>query len=393
MFKRVEINVLLLNEIKQIPKYAKFLKELCIHKRKKLKGGIEMGGVVLALIKHEDVTTGLHKSCQRNVKTSVFSLFHAPLAIVPLNAMLYLRASINVIPSSIYKSLNFGDLEPTGMIIQLANRSIVQPLGILKDVLVQVNNLIFPTDFYMLDMEDKTSGKGSSLILGRPFLMIVRTKIDVHVKALLMEFEDNLVQFNIFEAMKHPTKDHSLFSIDIIDELVEEYMPIGTGSAIFSNFVEIHDLKPLPDHLKYAYLDDHQHFPIIIANNLYQGAREEVVDSGQVVPKKSEMTVMKNRHDKMVPTRIQNKLRVYANSHRYMQIHIALVDQHKTTFTCPFSIFAYTRMSFGLCNALSTFQRCMISIFSNLLEDCMEVFMNDFTVYAESFDACLKNLS
>ncbi|RDY07593.1 Retrovirus-related Pol polyprotein, partial [Mucuna pruriens] len=77
----------------------------------------------------------------------------------------------------------------------------------------------------------------------------------------------------------------------------------------------------------------------------------------------------------------------------YMQIHIAPKDQHKTTFTCPFGTFTYSRMLFGLCNALSTFQHCMISIFSNLLQDCMEVFMDDFTVYADSFDACLANLS
>ncbi|RDX64347.1 Retrovirus-related Pol polyprotein from transposon 17.6, partial [Mucuna pruriens] len=74
-------------------------------------------------------------------------------------------------------------------------------------------------------------------------------------------------------------------------------------------------------------------------------------------------------------------------------IHIALEDLHKTTFTCPFGTFAYNRMPFGLCNALSTFQHCMTSIFSDLLQDCMEVFMDDFTVYADSFDACLENLS
>ncbi|RDX98347.1 Retrovirus-related Pol polyprotein from transposon opus, partial [Mucuna pruriens] len=76
-----------------------------------------------------------------------------------------------------------------------------------------------------------------------------------------------------------------------------------------------------------------------------------------------------------------------------MQIHIAPEDQHKTTFTCPFSTFAYTRMSFGLCNAPITFQRCMLSIFLDMLEECMEVFMDDFTVYADTFDTCLENLS
>ncbi|RDX72412.1 hypothetical protein CR513_48109, partial [Mucuna pruriens] len=64
------------------------------------------------------------------------------------DAMLDLGASINIMPISIYKALNFGDLEPTGMPIQLANRSFVQPLGVLEDVLVQVNQLVFPADLY-----------------------------------------------------------------------------------------------------------------------------------------------------------------------------------------------------------------------------------------------------
>jgi len=73
----------------------------------------------------------------------------------------------------------------------------------------------------------------------------------------------------------------------------------------------------------------------------------------------------------------------------YFKIHIAPEDQEKTTFTCPFGTFAYRRMSFGLCNALGTFQRCMLSIFSDFLKKCIEVFMDDFTVYGSSFDACL----
>ncbi|RDX87868.1 hypothetical protein CR513_30613, partial [Mucuna pruriens] len=128
------------------------------------------------------------------------------------------------------------------MTIQLTNRSVVQPLGILEDVLVQVNELIFPVDFYVLDMEDKTSGKGSSLIMRRPFLMIARTKINVHDGTLSIEFGDTLVQFNIFEAMKHPTEDHSLFGIDLIDELVEEYFQLDSHSEDTDNFAEKTDL-------------------------------------------------------------------------------------------------------------------------------------------------------
>jgi hypothetical protein len=77
---------------------------------------------------------------------------------------------------------------------------------------------------------------------------------------------------------------------------------------------------------------------------------------------------------------------------RYHQIPIHLNDQNKTTFTCPYGIYAYHRMSFGLCNAPASFQRCMMSIFSDMIEEIMEVFMDDFSVYGKTFDDCLENL-
>ncbi|RDX77642.1 Retrovirus-related Pol polyprotein from transposon 17.6, partial [Mucuna pruriens] len=143
----------------------------------------------------------------------------------------------------------------------------------------------------------------------------------------------------------------------------------------------------------------------------------------RVVPKKSRKTVMKNQHDELKSWQVYIDYRrlneatrkdhfplpfidqvlenLVGKSHYcflngfsgYMQIHITPEDQHKTTFTCPFGTFAYTRMPFGLYNAPSTFQRCMTSIFSDLLQDCMEVFMDDFIVYADSFDESLENLS
>jgi hypothetical protein len=76
----------------------------------------------------------------------------------------------------------------------------------------------------------------------------------------------------------------------------------------------------------------------------------------------------------------------------YNQIEIALEDQEKTTFTCPFGTFAYRRMPFGLCNAPTTFQRCMLSIFSDMVERFLEIFMDDFSVFGDSFDDCLINL-
>nr|GEV15052.1 DNA-directed DNA polymerase [Tanacetum cinerariifolium] len=76
----------------------------------------------------------------------------------------------------------------------------------------------------------------------------------------------------------------------------------------------------------------------------------------------------------------------------YFQILIDPQDQEKTTFTCPYGTFAYRRIPFGLCNALGTFQRCMIAIFHDMIEKTMEVIMDDFSVFGDSFSSCLSNL-
>nr|GEX21349.1 reverse transcriptase domain-containing protein [Tanacetum cinerariifolium] len=76
----------------------------------------------------------------------------------------------------------------------------------------------------------------------------------------------------------------------------------------------------------------------------------------------------------------------------YFQIPIDPNDQEKTTFTCPYGTFAYNRIPFGLCNAPGTFQRCMMAIFHDMIEKTMEVFMDDFSVFRNSFSTCLTNL-
>ena len=76
----------------------------------------------------------------------------------------------------------------------------------------------------------------------------------------------------------------------------------------------------------------------------------------------------------------------------YNRIAITLEDQEKTTFTCPYGTFAFKRMPFGLCNATGTFQRCMMAIFSDMVEKSIEVFMDDFSVIGSTFDNCLGNL-
>ena len=74
------------------------------------------------------------------------------------------------------------------------------------------------------------------------------------------------------------------------------------------------------------------------------------------------------------------------------QIPIAAEDQEKTMFICPFGAFAYQRMPFGLYNAPAIFQRCMLSLYSNMVERFLEIFMDDFSIYGDSFESCLHLL-
>ena len=149
----------------------------------------------------------------------------------------------------------------------------------------------------------------------------------------------------------------------------------------------------------------------------------------QVVPKKGGMTVVKNDNNEFIPTRTITGWRVCMDYRKlnkairkdhfplpfidqmldqlvrysyycfldgysgYNQIAIAPKDQEKTTFTCPYGTFAFRRMPFGLCNAPATFQCCMMAIFSDMVEDIIEIFMDDFSVFGTSFDHCLHNLA
>ena len=109
-----------------------------------------------------------------------------------------------------------------GVVIQLANQSRTQPKEVLEDVLVRVNDLIFVANIYVLNMEDDLYASQPTLILGKPSLKTAKTKIDVHSGTLSMEFRDIKVHFNLFDAMRYPLEEHSVFHLDIIDWLVDD---------------------------------------------------------------------------------------------------------------------------------------------------------------------------
>ncbi|GJV39479.1 reverse transcriptase domain-containing protein [Tanacetum coccineum] len=261
------------------------------------------------------------------------------------------------------------------------------------------------------------------------------------------------------------------------------------------------ELKDLPSHLEYAFLEENDKLPVIIAKGLKNDQKEALInvlkshkraiawkitdikgidprfcthkilmeddckpsvqsqrrvnpkihevikkevikllDAGMIypisdspwvspihcVPKKGGMTVVANEENELIPTRLVTGWRVCIDYRKlneatrkdhfplpfmdqmlerlagnefycfldgfsgYFQIPIDPQDQEKTTFTCPYGTFAYRRMPFGLCNAPGTFQRCMMAIFHDMIEKTMEVFMDDFSVFGDSFDSCHK---
>ena len=139
--------------------------------------------------------------------------------------MLDLGASSNVMPYSIYVSLKLRLLNKTGVVIQLADRFIAYPKGVVEDVLEQVNDLVFLADFYVLNMEN--GDQTTLILLGRPFLKTSKTKIDVHSGTLTMEFDGEIVKFNIYDAMKFPDDNNPIDSIDVIDSFAQEVFELN----------------------------------------------------------------------------------------------------------------------------------------------------------------------
>ncbi|GKD69474.1 reverse transcriptase domain-containing protein, partial [Tanacetum coccineum] len=209
------------------------------------------------------------------------------------------------------------------------------------------------------------------------------------------------------------------------------------------------ELKDLPSHLEYEILESTDKLLVIIAKNLKEDEKVlllkqviKLLDAGLIypisdslwvspvhcVPKKGGITIVENEDNELIPTRLVTEWRVCIDYRklndvtrkdhfplpfmdqmleqlarneyycfldgfsRYFQIPIDPQDQYKTTFTCPYGTFSYRRMPFSLCNAPGTFQRCMMAIFHDMIEETMEVFKDDFSVFGDSFLSCLSHL-
>ncbi|XP_058217329.1 uncharacterized protein LOC131328401 [Rhododendron vialii] len=551
LFKQVRINISLVDAVKQIPTYAKFLKDLCTQKRKL--------NVQKKVFLTEQVSSIIQTNVVPKYKDSGCPTISITIGDKKIEkALLDLGASVNLLPYSVYEQLGLGEMRPTPVTLQLADRSIRVPRGMVEDVLVQVDNFIYPVDFVVLDtcpVPTSQASTSTSVILGRPFLATADAIIHCRSGLLNLTFGNMKMEVNVFNIGSQMGDDECIHEVNLIDSLVQEHVDtflykdplevcltaeeenflVSPEVEYLCSLLDVEDvcgtdiwspkfeglpplesktlpssiqspkleLKVLPKTLKYAFLGEHETYPVVISSSL-NGSQEsqlleilkrhtkaigwsitdikgidgsicshhialeddvkpsrqpqrqlnpimkdvvkaevlKLLDVGiiypiadskwvspiQVVPKKSGVTVVSNANNELVPTRVTTGWRVCIDYRKlnastrkdhfplpfidqilervaghayccfldgysgYNQIEVALPDQEKTTFTCPFGTFAYRRMPFGLCNAPGTFSRCMMGIFSDMIEKIVEVFMDDFSVFGDSFDACLENL-
>ncbi|XP_052622335.1 uncharacterized protein LOC128127700 [Lactuca sativa] len=201
-FRKVQINIPLLNAIKQIPSYAKCLKDLCTKKRKfKANEKIQVNA---------NVSTVIQKKLPPKCKDP--RIFAIPCTIGDLHiesTMLGIGGSINVMSYLVFQSLNVGSLEDTRVIIQLADKS------------------------------KKTPSKSSMILLARPFMYTAHTIIDVHKRKITMEFDGETIHFNIFEAMRYPSNISPLYRVDVIEPINEISRNVCTNKILMAD-----DCKP-----------------------------------------------------------------------------------------------------------------------------------------------------
>ncbi|XP_073120183.1 uncharacterized protein [Henckelia pumila] len=319
VFKKLHINIPFADALLQMPSYAKILKKILAGKRK-----IE-----------ERAMVNLTENCSSLVQNKIppklkdpgsFSIPCMIGDVVFHKALCDLGASISLMPFSVFRKLGMGEPKPTRVSLQLADRSIKYPRGIIENVLVKVDKFIFPVDFVVLDMEEDLD---MPLILGRPFLATGKALIDVQKGKLLLRVGEEEITFDVFNALKHTLHNNDCFKIDVLDSLVHNFVQdelkdplevalINDGCeddfdeerkniiAYFTanpplkkqvRFIlkELGDrqdlvlqqpsidapptleLKPLPSHLKYVYLGDDNNLPVIISSCLTGVMEEKLV--------------------------------------------------------------------------------------------------------------------
>jgi hypothetical protein len=309
VFKQVQINIPFLDAIQQIPSYAKFLKDLVTVKRKT--------NVPKKAFMTEQVSAILQCKLPLKYKDPGCPTITCMIGVSQIErALLDLRASVNLLPYSVYLQLGLGELKPTTMTLQLADRSVKVPRGIIEDVLIKVDKFYFPVDFIVLDTEPvQVIGTEIPVILGRPFLATANALINCRSGVMKISFGNMTVELNIFHIRKQPLDYDQMNQVCLIEEILDEVIeessiedPLEACLAQFGEDLDLDklmeqaealletapleskekketavpdppkkELKPLPDSLKYKFLGPAESLPVIIASDLIDAQEEKLL--------------------------------------------------------------------------------------------------------------------
>ncbi|KAJ9567329.1 hypothetical protein OSB04_003295 [Centaurea solstitialis] len=281
MMKQLHINIPFMDAITEIPTYAKFLKDLISTKRR---SRILLSEECSALI-----TTVVPE------KLGDPGSFSIPCSINGLSihrALCDLGASVSLMPLAIAKRVHLGDLKATNISLQLADRSIKYPVGVLEDLPLQFGSFIVPCDFVVLEMIEDVN---TPIILGRPFLATAGAIIDVKHGKLSLNVGKEKVEFELRKSMGLPPSMDDIQIADALETVFSEEIlvdeedarvieEIFDASGLFTKKVAVEpisatkeennaappkvDLKPLPPNLKYAFLGDDSTYPVIVSSSL-----------------------------------------------------------------------------------------------------------------------------
>nr|GEY72537.1 reverse transcriptase domain-containing protein [Tanacetum cinerariifolium] len=295
-------------------------------------------------------------------------------------ALADLGASINLMPWSVWKRLSLPDLTPTCMTLELADRSISRPVRIAKDVYVKVGSFHFSADFVVVDFD---ADPRVPLILGRSFCKTGRALIDVFEGELTLHVGKEAITFNLDQTSRYSANYNEMTAkrIDIIDMACEEYSQEVLG---FSDIIASGNPTPYYD-------------PIISTTSSTLTPFEnndfliEEVDAFLAI--EDDPTLPEAKSDKsLIDEPLEVKLKDLPPHLEYAFLEGD--DKLPVIIVKDLSVEEKTALItvLKLCNAPGTFQRCMMAIFHDMIEKTMEVFMDEFLVFGNSFQSCLSHL-
>ncbi|XP_074266219.1 uncharacterized protein LOC141588689 [Silene latifolia] len=213
MMKGVNITMPFIDVIKEIPAYGKFLKELISNKNSL----------------SPSTTVNLSKECSAILMNELpqnledpgsFSIPCTIGSIQIKRALCDLGASISLLPLKIFKKLKGFQLLPTRVSLQLADRSVRYPIGLVEDVPLKVGKLVIPCDFYVMDIPEDSK---ITIILGRPCLATGGAMIDVKNGKLFLQVGDDKMEFSLEKSMKSPSKSDSCCRVDVLEDCLNEH--------------------------------------------------------------------------------------------------------------------------------------------------------------------------